>query len=199
MAVPKPTTIGESLYWSYANLGMMEKALLDGVDKPGRLHFMIRAKLYSGLRKGTMHVRGYFDDEKLKLSLPRTCCYCGGTDRLSAEHIIPQQRGGKDAGENIVFACRSCNSSKGSKDLIAWMIGRGEFPSLYLLRRYLKQAIEYCAARDLLDVPLEEADQVEDPLPFDLKSIPHQYPGTAELQLWVGWRPESRAKTDSAG
>ena len=30
------STIGESLFWSYANLAMMESVLEDGSNKPGR-------------------------------------------------------------------------------------------------------------------------------------------------------------------
>ena len=58
-----PSTIGESLYWSYANLAMMANVLEDGAEGPGKVHFMIRSKLYAGLCKATMQVRGFFDDE----------------------------------------------------------------------------------------------------------------------------------------
>ena len=71
MAKRKPSTLGESLYWSYANLAMMADVLEDGSEQPSRKHFMIRSRLYLGLCKGTMQVRGFFDDEKLKLKLPQ--------------------------------------------------------------------------------------------------------------------------------
>ena len=114
MPVVKPQTIGESLFWSYANLAMMTAVLNDRVDRPVSKHYSIRARLYKGLCNGTMNVRDYFDDEKLKLSLPRGCAYCGGTARLSVDHIIPQDKEGSHGGENLVQCCRRCNSSKGS-------------------------------------------------------------------------------------
>jgi len=43
------------------------------------------------------------------------CNYCGLTENLSLDHIFPQKYGGKDDAENLIFACRKCNSSKGKK------------------------------------------------------------------------------------
>ena len=46
------------------------------------------------------------------------CQYCGDsfkTHELTFDHVIPRSRGGKTNWENIVAACRSCNSIKGDK------------------------------------------------------------------------------------
>jgi 5-methylcytosine-specific restriction endonuclease McrA len=44
------------------------------------------------------------------------CFYCGRRDLpLTRDHMIPLTRGGSDAIENIVPACRPCNSAKGTK------------------------------------------------------------------------------------
>ncbi len=181
MATPKITTIGDSLYWSYANLAMMFVAVKDGVEKPGTVHYMIRARLFSRVRKGTMKVRGFFPDEKLKLKIPPACWYCGSTEHLSVDHVIPQSRNGSHGGENLISCCRFCNSSKGSTDLLAWMERRGQFPSLCLLRRYLKMAIQYCKENELMDIPLTEAQDIKDKLPFDLDRIPHDFPPVQDL------------------
>lgn len=42
------------------------------------------------------------------------CVYCGATERLSIDHIIPVTACGSDDPENLVCACRSCNASKGN-------------------------------------------------------------------------------------
>jgi len=52
------------------------------------------------------------------------CFYCG--DPLSkkdatADHIIPQSKGGKTSKKNIVAACSECNSDKGSRDIEEFM------------------------------------------------------------------------------
>ena len=47
-----------------------------------------------------------------------TCAYCcrrHPENFLSIDHIIPISRGGKRTWENLVTACRPCNSAKGNK------------------------------------------------------------------------------------
>jgi hypothetical protein len=43
---------------------------------------MIRARLYKGLRGGTMNIGPIADDERLKMILPQACCYCGSNQHL---------------------------------------------------------------------------------------------------------------------
>lgn len=50
----KITTVGELLHWSYANLAMAHSAITAKSERYGRMHFMVRARLYAGLNKGTM-------------------------------------------------------------------------------------------------------------------------------------------------
>jgi CRISPR/Cas system Type II protein with McrA/HNH and RuvC-like nuclease domain len=42
------------------------------------------------------------------------CVYCGSSNvrTLTLDHVIPQSKGGKDSWDNLVTACRSCNSEK---------------------------------------------------------------------------------------
>ena len=42
------------------------------------------------------------------------CRYCGATDDLTGDHVVPVSRGGTTA-DGIIVACRSCNSSRGNK------------------------------------------------------------------------------------
>lgn len=44
------------------------------------------------------------------------CQYCGAPAE-NIDHIIPQSKGGPNTWENLVAACISCNSRKGSKSL----------------------------------------------------------------------------------
>jgi len=47
------------------------------------------------------------------------CTYCGRDDipieQLTRDHRIPVERGGTESIENIVPACRTCNTKKGTK------------------------------------------------------------------------------------
>lgn len=47
-----------------------------------------------------------------------TCQYCAGhfkTQELSFDHVIPRSRGGRTTWQNIVAACRECNTKKGNR------------------------------------------------------------------------------------
>jgi 5-methylcytosine-specific restriction endonuclease McrA len=41
------------------------------------------------------------------------CQYCGRTEDLTLDHVIPKSRGGKTSWDNLTTACRKCNSRKG--------------------------------------------------------------------------------------
>ena len=68
------------------------------------------------------------------------CSYCGNKFKddlwdACLDHIIPESRGGSNKHDNLVPACRSCNSSKSTKTLdeyrlVCW--SRSEFPDANL-------------------------------------------------------------------
>ena len=174
-------TVGELLHWSYANLAMAHSAITAKAEKYGRTQFMVRSRLYAGLNKQTMSIGPLADDERLKMVLPQACCYCGSRDFLSVDHLIPTKRGGANVGDNLVWACRSCNSSKCARDALEWLVEKKQFPPILLLRRYLKLAIEMSRERNLMDTPLAEAPE----LPFCLSAIPQAFPQPSQLLLWV--------------
>ncbi len=178
-----PSTLGECLYWSYANLAMAHAAVATGARDYRRVHYMIRSRLLAGLESGAMTMGPLAEDEKLKLVLPQSCCYCGGKASLSVDHLLPRARGGSDEGENMVWACRSCNSSKGKKDVLVWLKESGRFAPLLLLRRYLKLALGDAIDRGCLLTKLEQAATLE--LAFSIEALPYQYPMPSELVLWV--------------
>lgn len=41
------------------------------------------------------------------------CQYCGINKDLTLDHVIPKSRGGKTSWDNLVSACKVCNSRKG--------------------------------------------------------------------------------------
>lgn len=62
-----------------------------------------------------------------------TCLYCGGTEKLGTEHLVPRARGGLDIPENIFQACKKCNSSKGNRLPSEWRDDLS--PEIYDLER----------------------------------------------------------------
>jgi hypothetical protein len=181
MAKQKIETVRHLIYFSYSNLAMAHTAIEKKQEKYEIFNFMIRAKLFKGLKDGTMNMRTIFDDEKIKLQTGQICNYCGSADKLALDHIFPQKFGGKDDAENLIFACRTCNSSKGKKDLMEWMAFRAQFLPLMIIRRYLKLTFNYCNENGLLDKQIEELKGME--LPFRIDLLPTSFPRPNELTL----------------
>lgn len=44
-----------------------------------------------------------------------TCQYCGSTQHLTVDHVIPRSRGGPSEWENILTSCAPCNRRKGNR------------------------------------------------------------------------------------
>ena len=181
MAKQKIEIVREQIYWAYANLAMAHTAVDKKQEKYVRFNYMIRAKLFKGLKEGTMNIRTIFDDERIKLQTGQMCNYCGSSEKLALDHIFPQRFGGKDNAENLIYACRSCNSSKGKKDLMEWMHFRGQFLPLMIIRRYLKLTLYYCINNNLIDKKIDEIIDMK--LPFKIDLLPTLYPSPNELVL----------------
>ena len=190
----KIATVRDLLFWSYANLAMAHAAVTSKAEKYGRTHFIIRSRLYSGLHKDSMQLGLLADDERLKMILPQSCCYCGSKEFLVADHLIPRKKGGANTGDNLVWACRTCNSSKCATDALEWLAKRQQFPPLLLLRRYLKLAIEISRERGIMDIAINDIPEI----PFTLSTIPTTFPQPKELRLWVTELPNVEKQRDTS-
>ena len=173
--------VKDKIYISYANLAMAHSAVTKKQDEYEKINLIIRAKLLKGLQNGNVNMRTIFDDEKVKLQTGQICNYCGSNEKLALDHIFPQKYGGKDDAENLVFACKTCNSSKGKKDLKEWMIFRNEFLPLMIIRRYLKLVYKYSTENNLLDKTVSELEKLE--LPFKIQYLPTEFPKPKFLKL----------------
>lgn len=49
------------------------------------------------------------------------CYYCGAVGDLTVDHKVPLARGGSNHIDNLVPACRSCNSRKGTQDELEYL------------------------------------------------------------------------------
>ena len=58
--------------------------------------------------------------EQVKLYFDNKCCYCGKELPLQQEHFIPVNSSGGYTRENIICACKSCNSSKSDINFFEW-------------------------------------------------------------------------------
>ncbi len=68
------------------------------------------------------------------------CQYCGNnfkTHELTFDHVIPRSKGGKTNWDNIVAACRPCNTMKGNRlpeDIRMYPIKQPRRPSVFELQ-----------------------------------------------------------------
>lgn len=58
--------------------------------------------------------------ERIKENWNYECAYCGSTDNLTLDHIVPRSLGGQDVSKNIVCACHECNHDKGREEWKLW-------------------------------------------------------------------------------
>lgn len=61
------------------------------------------------------------------------CLYCGGTEKLGTDHVVPRTRGGRNIPENTVRACRRCNASKNARLPSEWR--KDLPPKVYAIER----------------------------------------------------------------
>ena len=59
---------------------------------------------------------------EIKEKWEHKCAYCGSTENLTIDHIIPQSKGGIDFTKNVVCACHDCNQSKGHEHWKLWYV-----------------------------------------------------------------------------
>jgi 5-methylcytosine-specific restriction endonuclease McrA len=52
------------------------------------------------------------------------CSYCNESRPLTLDHVEPLALGGAHDAENVVAACKPCNSSKGDTHVLVWMASR---------------------------------------------------------------------------
>lgn len=58
--------------------------------------------------------------ENCKETFNNKCAYCGNKFPLTQDHFIALSKKGEYTNNNIICACRSCNSSKSDKDFFEW-------------------------------------------------------------------------------
>jgi 5-methylcytosine-specific restriction endonuclease McrA len=63
------------------------------------------------------------------------CAYCGATGTpLQRDCVLPLSRGGRYTLDNVVPACRSCNTSKCNDEITGWMRRKRLDERAFLLR-----------------------------------------------------------------
>jgi 5-methylcytosine-specific restriction endonuclease McrA len=98
--------------------------------KGGESTFKDRSKIYQNERRAKVIGGGKLDGLFLRNLLNAhqgLCFYCEQplTDYRCLEHLTPLSRGGKNQQFNLVYSCKSCNSTKRQKTLEDFAIETG--------------------------------------------------------------------------
>lgn len=141
----------------------------NGVDKEGQVAYRYDCKTCYNIRRnedrnkkrhsdfiGGLRRRGeenpnftHQDWKNCLIYFGGKCAYCGCTprrnQRLTKDHLRPLSEGGTTVPENIVPACKSCNSSKGVEDFKVWLMKQSFFSqdrlnAIFKWRSIMRQA-----------------------------------------------------------
>jgi hypothetical protein len=156
-------TVRRLIYWQYAQL------IAKAAGFEANYGFVVSR--YKKLESGEMVWSSSVRDYEKELDKGRICIYCGSTEGLSTDHIVPISRAGVDpriiavvdSSDNCVCACKKCNSSKGDRDVFEWYgpDRLDEVPKL-VVSKFLKLAYRVHETQGTLDLKDPNMDGVLD-------------------------------------
>lgn len=143
-------TVRDLIFWQYA------KIIADSAGIGKKDYGFVMAK-FKQLRQGEIfwnEIREYVKEKENK----DECIFCGAKTDLTLEQLLPRSLNGPDAEKNVIWICKNCNSSKGSKRLYEyWAIKAGVEAAKYDVPRiaegkYLKFAFESLKEKGFLEI-----------------------------------------------
>ena len=191
----KLVTVRHHIFWCYSALSVSRRFMKEAesagdgwVEPRVKLTAMINVMTAKYL-DGALTMASLDRDDRLALDGDRVCMHCGKyAAKYHMDHLLPQSRlDGVFVECNQVRSCESCNLSRGNKDLMIWHRQKQTFPSLSILRRFLKVSFRVSERMGILDVSEEEARQ--NGLPFVPSALPRRFPPVRDL-VWDYAHPE---------
>ncbi|HUI93621.1 MAG TPA: HNH endonuclease [Chitinivibrionales bacterium] len=107
-------TIEQELFYEYAKL--MSRSAFNGA-----INYGFVTDRFEALVSGAITMSGTIREWQRERELPDACVFCGAKDNLTVDHLIPWSRGGNGSSDNVVFSCKSCNSSRGDRGIFQWL------------------------------------------------------------------------------
>lgn len=81
----------------------------------------VKRREYQHRRRAAVKRSAVILSDLLEVLVEQPCAYCGATEHIEIDHVVPLSRGGTHTPENLAPACGSCNRSKGAKLLEEWL------------------------------------------------------------------------------
>lgn len=136
---------------------LYEYAKLISRSSYGKLEYGFITSRFFKLKNGEIKISDTIREWEKEQTLPRECVFCDSPENLSTDHLIPKNRGGDDSADNLVHACRSCNSSRGDKGVFEWL-GLDKKDNLHRLvaGKYLKQLLQIHQEEGTLDISKDD-------------------------------------------
>ena len=154
MPPPVVKSVRDLIFWQYAKI-IAESAGF------GKINYGFVMKKFKQLHEGEIfwnEIREYVKEREQS----NECIFCGAKTDLTLDHLLPRCFNGPDDEKNVIWVCKKCNSSKGSKRLYEyWTIKMGLKGAKYEVPRiaegkYLKFVYEVLKEKDLLDVDVNK-------------------------------------------
>lgn len=170
---PRFDTFGDNLYWAYATWQAIFATAKASKHEFDRSSFFIRSGCFKRLKDGKAHITDLYKLNDAKVKAGCHCFYCRKMipkEDLTLDHVFPRVKGGENNIDNIIYVCKSCNSSKGKRELLEWfLLYRNELPPVFVLGHYLRQINAYADENNLKNLSFAEVCQMD--LPFNPRSI----------------------------
>ena len=151
-------SVKDLIYWQYA------KIIADSAGI-GKKDYGFVMNKFKQLKQGSIswnEIREYIKEREYS----NECIFCGATTNLTLEHLLPQKYNGPNTEKNLVWICKSCNSSKGSRRLYEYFaLQAGVEAAKYGVPRiaegkYLKFAYESLKENNLLETTAAQLSNV---------------------------------------
>ena len=119
-------TIRDLIFYQYAKI--IAKAAM-GPDAKKAAYGFIKTT-FRKLRDDEKKWSGYLHEDKQLVNAEKCCAYCGSTENLEWEHIVPKSLCINERCpacdriqgiHNQIWACKTCNTRKGTKGLYHFM------------------------------------------------------------------------------
>jgi 5-methylcytosine-specific restriction endonuclease McrA len=149
------STVQEEIYFRYALV--IADAVSEREPNPTRNNYwgFVTAR-YRELIAGRIRPGPLLRQNLQLVDASERCEYCGSTDSLQWDHIIPLARGGPNAIDNLVRACRACNLRKSDIPLMEWAKSEALALSQLVRAKHLKLLLDAHRVQGTLVLQIEQ-------------------------------------------
>lgn len=102
--------VEDLIFYEYAKL-------INKAAKMAPNNFAFRTSVWKKLKSGEIKMSTSIREWEIERENRKICIYCGSTEKIQSEHIIPKSKGGPNIADNLVDSCQTCNLKKSNKDV----------------------------------------------------------------------------------